>query len=1221
MNATRVRRHFSKYILLILTAITAGITPACIDDMIWREDPNSGDGIRFNVDVDGSWQKPRSITRSNGEPVDSMFEKLVAGPSHTIRPMDGTVGGKAVYLHEIVDSWDTGMSKSLSTGSNSQPQTRGTVVAGEEHPMYPEFGVSAYHHEESWPAAPAYGAWWGAGFTKYGYFLEPNLFNNLSARGADGNYGISPAAFWPEKGNAHLLAWAPKDNSNYKFHSENWGLGPCMEVTVPDAIADQKDLLVAMTDEMNVADISGAVDLKFKHAMTGIRISIADDMVKCVIEEVKFTNISSHARMFFSYTWSRNGVPEWSHDTPPITKDFTITPNMPINGPREDLYENRYVDGGNLSEMFIMLPQTLPADAQIIVRIRQIHADGTPAAESENISANLGGKYWGPGQIVTYRLSYNGWWNGVYFKDRSNSVNSVITANFEGVFDEGNPDEDNYSIDLPYISYNVTNQNVGQRNVDCRLEFNYTDENGVYSGWKRLPPAWLSLDESLCKTVARASIPDSYYTGEGCEDYSKKFKFYIDQQTQDTRINWSVDDILYKTPSVGSKENPYNLSNPNGAFGAGYSDSGNSTLYKNTGIHTTANCYMIAAPGWYILPCVYGNAITKSQDNVDAYDPARNNASVRDAGAGVLKTFVNHLGNGITHPIIKKNAGCANPTKAEFVWSDTKVMVENIEYVPDAFSGVGGIRFHISTGDNLAVNPEFKAGINQGNCVIALKDASGANMWSWHIWVNPIPTNRKSLTEIQNKAGDRYKMMAVNLGWISTGELMVFRQRSCLVRMTNENVWDSKKSDPAIVEFFQREHVSYWHGYSPYWQWGRKDPFIPGAYEHTSVAWWQPAENDLTGHGGNMWWGPYPMDSKEAKAKFGNEYEFGAGLSGLKKRVLHPNIWHHDDYFKDYLYDTDGNPVLDAEGNHKYTERSEDNTFFNLWSAKRTGAWNRPPVGQIATAPPNNYVVKTVYDPCPPGYKVPPLDVFTGITITGDNSSEGSGDQKYYNGVHQTYSATIPWLKIENNQNGEKGFLWKSPFSLNIYKFFADRAHKYTVAFPMSGYRYFVGATLTEIGTDGYYWTAESSSRNRAYYMCYSKGRGVNHVMPLNEYYHLDGMSIRPILDNDSWEGDQSTTQDSWSRFFDDALWQQGPFPTRINEDDLDYQAVDWGSGIIEMTSSVQAMKQMKSANKRENTRRSSRQTEPARKNREYNAGDIQRRVSRFLPGVFRDRR
>lgn len=60
--------------------------------------------------------------------------------------------------------------------------------------------------------------------------------------------------------------------------------------------------------------------------------------------------------------------------------------------------------------------------------------------------------------------------------------------------------------------------------------------------------------------------------------------------------------------------------------------------------------------------------------------------------------------------------------------------------------------------------------------------------------------------------------------------------------------------------------------------------------------------------------------------------------------------------------------------NYNYTTDWCNNTYFNLWSADFS-IWDNP------LKLDNN--VKTIYDPCPVGYKVPPVDTFTGMSNKG----------------------------------------------------------------------------------------------------------------------------------------------------------------------------------------------------------------------------------------------
>ncbi len=109
-----------------------------------------------------------------------------------------------------------------------------------------------------------------------------------------------------------------------------------------------------------------------------------------------------------------------------------------------------------------------------------------------------------------------------------------------------------------------------------------------------------------------------------------------------------------------------------------------------------------------------------------------------------------------------------------------------------------------------------------------------------------------------------------------------------------------------------------------------------------------------------------------------------------------------------------------------------DETKYNYWDMNQTST------GNITTA-----TVKTVYDPCPPGFCVPTGNLYYYMGNTGgSNSSYGSWQSSYPRGRIWIYGGA------------------------NLF-------------FPASGLRYSSNASLGSVGSDGYYWSA---SANYSYY-------------------------------------------------------------------------------------------------------------------------------------------
>ena len=156
--------------------------------------------------------------------------------------------------------------------------------------------------------------------------------------------------------------------------------------------------------------------------------------------------------------------------------------------------------------------------------------------------------------------------------------------------------------------------------------------------------------------------------------------------------------VLRDATPKGSAGNPYNLSNANGA----------------ANIENTANSYLISAPGYYRIPLVYGNAIKGGTTNSHAYQ-----TSV--SGTYVLQHFKDHAGVNINSPYINMQNASDPATQAAIVWSDQSGLVDGLSVTGSGANSY--VNFHV---------PADK--IRNGNAVIAVKNASGTVMWSWHLW-------------------------------------------------------------------------------------------------------------------------------------------------------------------------------------------------------------------------------------------------------------------------------------------------------------------------------------------------------------------------------------------------------------------------------------------------------------------------------------------------------
>ena len=398
------------------------------------------------------------------------------------------------------------------------------------------------------------------------------------------------------------------------------------------------------------------------------------------------------------------------------------------------------------------------------------------------------------------------------------------------------------------------------------------------------------------------------------------------------------ENALKAATAKGSETTPYNLSNNTGG---------------NT-VENTANCYVVNAPGYYSLPLVYGNAIKNSATNASAYTSTV-------TGTNILNPFINHAGNGITDPYIANNNGCT-PAKAELVWQDAMNLVTDIEY--NAGSNGGNISFKVD-----------RSSIRQGNAVIAIKDASDAILWSWHVWVTDEDIN--DVIEITNHQNVKYNFMPVNLGQCD-GNTITYVERSCKVKFT---AGDQSKE----ITIKQLANVIATGDNHPYYEWGRKDPFYPSnGMDNTTKTWY-----DKEG---------IPSTDNPAKANL------STGAACIKNYILKPNVMH--------------------------ATNTADKLFLNLWSANNSSVSFSDP----------SVTIKTIYDPCPVGFRLPVSNCFSGFTTTGESVESTSEINGFY----------------DDNRIG--------------WCLYTDATRSRTIFFPSTGWRNYVTSAVKGVNVWGYYW-------------------------------------------------------------------------------------------------------------------------------------------------------
>ncbi|MCM1503874.1 MAG: fimbrillin family protein [Muribaculum sp.] len=225
------------------------------------------------------------------------------------------------------------------------------------------------------------------------------------------------------------------------------------------------------------------------------------------------------------------------------------------------------------------------------------------------------------------------------------------------------------------------------------------------------------------------------------------------------------------------------------------------SLCKNS---SSANCYMVSAPGYYKFPIVYGNSIDKD-GNPKVYSYKGSNRSL---------SFKNYKDDAIGMPWIDDDTG-ETPGSAKVVWQDAPNLVTDVRYN----STTRYIEFVVDR-DN----------ITTGNAVIALCDSNGEIMWSWHIWVNAYEYIPDSPFTAEYNDGAS-TILNYYLGECPGDE---FVDEYAEENSTVLHIWQTHPNKKKIInekyitisrDVGTRDYNYY--GSCPSYQWGRKDPMIP----------------------------------------------------------------------------------------------------------------------------------------------------------------------------------------------------------------------------------------------------------------------------------------------------------------------------------------------------------------------------------------------------------
>ena len=530
-------------------------------------------------------------------------------------------------------------------------------------------------------------------------------------------------------------------------------IAPSVDFEVDSDVKNQKDFMTACTGDVHYATrgVHPTTNLDFRHALTGIRFAVGQNLSwNKTIDKVEIRNAVMKSKYTLSKELNGTGATWHIQSTDPRgTATLSGVSVSTSKSPNTTIMGNA---GDNFT--FYMIPQMLTGKGVTAY----VHCtDGT------EITAPLKGE-WKAGTTRTYKLSQTNstWTYTITATDPSRAANyDETTSQAYGItsFREDPVTHTKQAVAWKVVGYDA-------------------DGDGTFSMAEK--PTWLT---GLSKTEGDGGTAADQGTATLIKDV--------------TDLLAKRNNELKTATALGSSSAPYDLSTHD--------------LNGNTTLRSTANSYVISAPGHYRIPLVYGNALKNGNYNPSSYQTSQ-------TGTNILSNFQDHAGHAIDDPWIEKtNSGANNGVDgAEVVWADAANLVHS-----PSITHVGGDAF---------LDFEVKAAdIQSGNAVVEVTKSGSARsktvLWSWRLWFAPKDALDK--IEVTNHQNKNYDFTKEALGWkpIQWSGSTYSSARTVKVKV-EQTVANNGTKQEAVINITQNPG-SVKKGATTLYQFGRKDAF-PG---------------------------------------------------------------------------------------------------------------------------------------------------------------------------------------------------------------------------------------------------------------------------------------------------------------------------------------------------------------------------------------------------------
>ena len=877
---------------------------------------------------------------------------------------------------------------------------------------------------------------------------------------------------WPYGQGSYMrfYAVAPSlESINMSATGGSYATPPTLTYTLPEEADELVDVLYGESNNISIASgPAGSVTTNPQQENLGKDNKIIDLQFRHILTAVRFSQ-GTIPNVVTINSISISGSKTEGTYNPATTDDATVTQGKwtPGTATRTYTVSASHVGGSAVhitgTPTLFLLPQTLPSGATLTVNLTERLEDSS--TKLHTLTCSLEGDVWKKGYTVDYKITVGRMESGYYLSTSPEDVELEHSASAVSSTLAVN----SYRL---YYDYSSGKKVASYTPVTWDIAgYSETDAADSYVAIKPSSLSWLTDFRGVLNA-------DTHYNGGNNATAS----FTVAGQTM--ALSSTHDVVLSGNPTTGDTQVDLSTTYP----------------YANGETHSKepANCYIINRVGTYKFPLVYGNMTADNNDQKPC--------------------FKDHRGTTITKYQIKEQISAntnvsTSHSNGQYVWSRSGYSDKGIESTlravllwQDRKGFISSVVLNESQGDEGVI--QFQVGTSvPANAVIALQArkvetyASGEysswtsssvhtygeweTLWTWHIWMtDEVYRNQGVEDETSYDAyyinGSKDKTKADHIAEVQDYDTPESTHKILPVNLgwvPDDDDFGLYKPRKVYIKLKQTDKENY-----------------------TTIKITQNARQELyTGTGTVYQWGrPTALPATRT-------------ITGAKRKI----------------YDIDGNDI---------TERFEialasspgdaiSKPFNGLRLEGNANSWFDSSDADYASYAMWNSDSKTVYDPCPPGFRVPPASIFYGFSKkTGNTGSaktivSGSGDEAGKMNMYQDVD-DLNGMTQRNGAQSKGGYFYLK----------ADETRRYgvddgvvggVVYMPATGEFMANKAVGDKIGatdrqanqTYGLYWTSDYSSGN-------SLGCGL-WITP--DYSATGGTTNKPVLGFFDEAGHKST--------------------------------------------------------------------------------------------------